>query len=908
MSQSRHTTNWAPVPPPPGCWPRASLGPVTARDLAGAHETIVAAVRKGVAADLGDGSEGGPPPYDDEGAWEGRTVDGAWLAALLAGGDADAHWRSVGLRGARILGGLDLEGAELPFRLDLTACQLGEHPVVLRDARLRTVQLAGVACGGIEADRVKVDGALLLPRTTVAGALRLTDARIDGSIVASGAHVANPGGVSVDCSGADVSGSIDLGHGFVSAGEVRLRGADVGRDVHCEDATITNPGGDALTLDNARIGGGVHLQRLHARGRVRLVNGDVDGDLHCTGARLENPEGIALYASRVKVGGHVLLLGGFTAHGEVRLRAATIKGGLDCRSGVLSNQQVDGDALNLDAARIDGLVTLHDGFRAEGQVRLVGTSIGGMFDCRGAQLDGRGRPALDFSNAQVGSRVRLSHGFRATGVTRFVSATIGGDLDCEDAHMTNPGHFVLHGTGAQVAGSVVLISTFRAEGEVRLIAVSIGGDLYAADDAAITAPGGHALTMPRARVAGNVTLGPRFTATGDVRLPRASVGGSLDCQGAALTQGDSVALDASNVQVAGTVKLVEGTTVDGEFRMVGATVGGNVDCGGLRVRSSSGPAMVATNTRVTGSMYLNQGFAARGEVRLNTTSVGGNLSCRDGSFENPDGPALVVMGAQVAGALVLDAGFHAVGPVVLRAARVGTFLDDAAAWPQELDMDGFEYDRLVCPAQDRTWRARRRWLRRQSTPSAQGYVQLAAVYRASGDDFHARRILIERHNALLRPPDHWRPHLPIGIPRAARTGWRWLLRLTIGHGFVPARSLVIAVPLTVALALWLTHARAADMLVPTADTAVTSGRDATRSSACDDRYPCVQPVVYALDNLVPIVELGQRSRWTPDQSHRGDTWLDDGRLLAAATWTTSVIGWVLATLVAASFTQVIRRE
>jgi hypothetical protein len=60
--------------------------------------------------------------------------------------------------------------------------------------------------------------------------------------------------------------------------------------------------------------------------------------------------------------------------------------------------------------------------------------------------------------------------------------------------------------------------------------------------------------------------------------------------------------------------------------------------------------------------------------------------------------------------------------------------------------------------------------------------------------------------------------------------------------------------------------------------------------------------------LVPIVDFGQRSRWQPDQSRHDAWWLDDGRRLAAATWVTSAVGWLLASLVAASFTQVIRRE
>ena len=239
---------------------------------------------------------------------------------------------------------------------------------------------------------------------------------------------------------------------------------------------------------------------------------------------------------------------------------------------------------------------------------------------------------------------------------------------------------------------------------------------------------------------------------------------------------------------------------------------------------------------------------------------------------------------------------------------MGTLHDDSASWPDSPDLDGFGYERLTCPDVDRGWRARSRWLRRQRVPSALGYVQLAAVYRSAGDEVWARRILVERYNALLQPPDEWRDQLPTGPRYQTWRLWRWVLRLTIGHGYAPARALLIAVPLAMALALWLGHARSQDMLVVTDDTAVTTARGAPRASACDDRYPCLQPIVFALDNLVPIVDLGQRSRWAPDQSHRGATWLDDGRWLAAATWATSALGWGLATLVAASFTQIVHRE
>jgi hypothetical protein len=111
------------------------------------------------------------------------------------------------------------------------------------------------------------------------------------------------------------------------------------------------------------------------------------------------------------------------------------------------------------------------------------------------------------------------------------------------------------------------------------------------------------------------------------------------------------------------------------------------------------------------------------------------------------------------------------------------------------------------------------------------------------------------------------------------------------------------------MALWYTDAAHEDRMLPAEETALTGSSYEPRSSRCDDRYPCIQPAIYALDILVPLIDLGQRSAWVPDRSQDDGGWFaNDGRWLAAATWATSVVGWVLATLVAAGFTQLIRRE
>ena len=1104
--------------------------------LAAARELVLDAARRGVPAVFAApaGTDGGAtdeahgddlPAYDDDEAWAGRTLDGAWLADLLCVDDRNrshdhdpgrghgeqhglgpVRGRVVAVHGARILGGLPLDGAALPFRLDLVGCQLGEHPVLLRDARTRTVRLDGVRCGGLDADRARVAGALLLRKASVRGSVRLVDARVEASVECDGARFDDPGGVALDADRAGIGGSLILGDGFTSTGRILLEattidgsldagdarlhapapdpralsangaqvgasvyfnggctvtgriemyGIRIGRDLICANGRFENPDDDALALNGARTGGKLLLRRATVAGRVRLNNSAIGGDLVCGGARFDAGAGVAqaLSASRATIDGHVVLDEGFTARGEVRLAGATIAGTLRCSSAHL--EATTGDALNADSASIGEAIVLADGFTAQGTLQMDSVSVGADVDATGAQLDGGGpgAMALDLRGARIGGTVNLIDGCTSRGEIRLTRTTVGGHVDCSGAALANVGGVALRLSGARIVGGFYLERRFSADGEIRAPGVTIGRDLLATGDRLHT-PDDCALRLTRAQITGDVVLGRGLTTTGQVLLVRAGIGGNLDCSGGTFSHTRLPALDLPYVEVGGAVLFGATTTVTGRVHLAGAVVGGNVDLDRARITNDEDVALSAPNARVTGgfalhgkivggvelrgitvggdldcsgaqlvgtpdrpalsadraqitgalwlargfradgrvqmrtceigghascvggtfsnpggtaltlggsriasdlgldhgfcaegavrlgrvaigsdlicsqatfanpgdvalrligahvtgALRLDDGFVARGEVQLRTTNVGGDVRCKGGRFENPGADAIDASGARIGGRLSLREGFRAVGTVVLRNATVGTLHDDAAAWPDRIDLDGFRYERLSCPPEDSGWRARSRWLRRQRTPSSLGYVQLAAVYRQTGDELFARRILIDRYNALLRPPPHWVDQLPKGPRSQAWKLWRWVLRLTIGHGFSPARSLIIGLPLALALSLWLGYAASEDMLVATDETAVTTAEGAPRSSDCDDRYPCVQPVVYALDNLVPIVDLGQRSRWSPDQSHRGRTWLDDGRWLATATWTTSVLGWVLATLVAASFTQIIRRE
>ena len=205
------------------------------------------------------------------------------------------------------------------------------------------------------------------------------------------------------------------------------------------------------------------------------------------------------------------------------------------------------------------------------------------------------------------------------------------------------------------------------------------------------------------------------------------------------------------------------------------------------------------------------------------------------------------------------------GTVSLTNARIGSFHDDQETWPATLRLRGFVYDTLEndqVPV-----RARVRWLRRHDgayTP--QVYEQLAAAYRRGGRDEDARRVLIAKQ---------W--HRRRVLNPLAKL-WNWLLYMTVGYGY---RTWLAAV--------WL-----AGLLV--AGTSVFARAYPYHMVAAKQPVPAFHPVIYTLDRLVPILNLGQKDAWIPQGCALRWSWVLTGA------------GWVLTTAVVAGLTAVLRRD
>jgi hypothetical protein len=398
--------------------------------LTPAERRLLARVADGEEADFSAPDEGQNDPTQGAAWGPERTIRAAFLHWLCTDAQAAACVppKGIRIRGARIEGPLDFEGARLLHRLSLIRCAIPEG-ILLTDARARRIDLSGSYIRGLHADGLAVEGDLVL----------------------SGSRLENPNGDALVADRMTVEGDVFLNREFHATGAVRLVGARIRGALACTNARLENPNGDALVADRMTVEGDVFLNRgFHATGAVRLVGARIRGALACTNARLENPNGDALVADRMTVEGDVFLNRGFHATGAVRLVGARIRGALACTNARLENP--NGDALVADRMTVEGDVFLNRGFHATGAVRLVGARVGGRLSCTGARLENSNGNALNADEMTVEGSVFLDQKFYAIGTVRLARARIQGALVCTEARFENPNGIALNLEHARLGG------------------------------------------------------------------------------------------------------------------------------------------------------------------------------------------------------------------------------------------------------------------------------------------------------------------------------------------------------------------------------------------------------------------------------------------------------------------------
>ncbi|MEA3225993.1 MAG: hypothetical protein U9Q07_08585, partial [Planctomycetota bacterium] len=327
--------------------------------------------------------------------------------------------------------------------------------------------------------------------------------------------------------------------------------------------------------------------------------------------------------------------------------------------------------------------------------------------------------------------------------------------------------------------------------------------------------------------------------------------------------------------------------------------------------------------KVEGNVFLSKGFEAEGEVRLVGATIGGSLECNKGQFINPNGYALNGGELKVVGSVFLSDGFRAEGKVNfitmttgkyflwrgvdspekaeldLRSAKIGTLWDDPKSWPEsgKLFLHGLVYDTIDNEAPTDA-KSRIGWLQRQYDEEAekakdqfhpQPYEQLAAVFRKSGRDEDAKKILIEKNKDKAR----------FTKLMLSERSLHYLSGLIIGYGYRPWRT--VRYGLVIVLFGWFLFwaGYRADVM--------------TLANEGEDTSGGFHALVYSLDVFVPLVDLRQASYRLPNANRTGRVRISEnfdipmpGRVLRYWFWFEILAGWVLTTFFVVGVTGLVR--
>jgi len=400
-----------------------------------------------------------------------------------------------------------------------------------------------------------------------------------------------------------------------------------------------------------------------------------------------------------------------------------------------------------------------------------------------------------------------------------------------------------------------------------------------------------------------------FRADGIVAVRGAQINGSFDCHGGTFRSnpGDKerfdagVALDASEITVKGDVFLNGQFVANGEVRIVGARIDQDLDCGTARLEQphleeTSGGSWASLNADgvvVGNNTFLGDGFFAAGDVRFYGAQVAGSLICVSGTFNKLNARAATIRGTFMWSGIANAQSAQ----LILTDANIGSINDEERSWPNHgrLNLDGFIYARITNGPTEAEERLK--WLRLQDPFTPQPYRQLAKVLAEAGDDRGSRAVLMEMESALRKGDPYW------AVPAN-------LLEWTVGYGYAPER---VFIPLIVFFGLgWVIYRRAmlAGRMVPTDRGAYEHFK---RHSSSPPHYEAFCSGIYSLENSLPLVNLGQADLWQPDPSpfaiQKGRVW----RRITSPGWLRGyrrfqiIVGWIIATLLVAGLTGIIRR-
>ena len=702
--------------------------------------------------------------------------------------------------------------------------------------------------------------------------------------------------------------------------------SDMPAEALCETLVAAAPG--MLGFDSIRVHGTLDISHLEIRSEVRFENCEFERLV----ARGTEFRGLRFTACLLR---------------SVELSHARLAADLefdDCEIGSLEDSgpaldlsylHADGNvvlsrsrvrsrrcAIDMTRARIEASVRMKDGFRADGAVRAIGVHVGGSFNCDGGAFAISAETAQDvdeaalvLNGATIGSSVFLRGAedrFRADGGVAMRGTEIGGQLRVVSASIERLSNqtAAFDAANLRASGGVVMSPDVSIKGTLILRNLESGSDVEMSG-IDVRARGQRAVDLGGAAVRGTVFLGTltpvedlhtvrRTKIHGGLRLAGAAIRGNLDLAGATVNRPDALAIAGGGCRIEGTLKL-SSLRAAGSVRFSNAAVAGNVNMLQSLVRrtdrvavqfdgASLGADVIIQQTRVTGVTSL-AGCSIAGRLLVDRAI----LRCSTDVALASD-PAFVLPNARITGELALT-NSRVVGQIDLTGVTAAAFANDLPDWPP-FNATGFVFDRFG--ESDQPTRKVIPWLAQQAPFDSGLYETAAAVYRRAGYPGRSDDVSVAGRRRQ-------RPQLT-RTRRLLDTTWD----VTLRYGTQSWRVLAFMVALIVAIAVTTSLEPFRSTLKATSDTvavydpdgsvgiAAANGAGAASGSCASGAVRCFNPVYFAIDTVVPLVELGQRSTWHADGS------TCTGRALEAVVVLATLLGWSASTLFALSFSRLVR--
>lgn len=681
------------------------------------------------------------------------------------GAGTDPDPRGMVIRGLRIDGLLDLDGASAKVGLRMVGCLL-VGGISLQDATLPWLELVDCAVlGALAADRSQIGWVTIRhcvvrasdasPVVSFAEAKIAHDLRFDATRVGPVRPMSNrPRAWAIDLAGASIGGALSLACAEATAypGAVRATGAAITGSLDARGAILTGVAGPALLADYMSVGYDAFLVEdsdvMTATGEgpagaISLVGATITGRTVLRRATLTNASGPALIACQAAFKEGLLLDSNFTATAcsgdtaAVDLRGAAITGPLALTRARITNS---GPEASNAAAGSSG---------AGAALCLSSATVSGRFPVSGATITSAQAAAVmadyvtingDAFICEADTGGLIASGGGRLGVICLIGATVNGQLSLRGSRVTwrvgdtDPGGQDVN--PADVIGTAILADLLTVKGATRI-------------DGGVVCHG--AVQLWGATLSGMLRLEPQELVYAGPATDRSAA--AVWLTGA--TIGDEMLLKLAPETLhcpTGPLVLADDITVNGDAHI--SWTAEPAESGGPSVSLQHATVSKRlTLAGVTPNQDVNGTFRdlVRGLVKARRERV------RRASAQPPPAPAATA-----------------------------------------LDLDGITFTGMpsLGSKQDRPTVERWLWVLERARYAPQPYHALSTAYEGIGDDDAARRLLIAQRDRAL-----------VSGPLAGTRFWyEVVLRSVIGYGYRSTwaiRWLIVLLAITLGVSLFI---------------------------------------------------------------------------------------------------------